>query len=359
MGFSTRTCHRVFKLKSVSVAGLTETERNKQCPKHQRAVDKQADTRSSLKLPAGLVGMKCTAQIKVEGKKVNCLLDTGSQVTTIPLSFYNSHLSQHPMQPLNHLLEVEAEVPTLALVVPDLTYAPQILIGTNTLDVLYADHAQATMPQVKSYYYGYRAVIRVLEARRRRASASVLGQVKVKGGTPEVVTAGSTVVLDGCVNIIGPLSETWVAVEPSASSSLPGGLLVANSLHSLPLKRNVQIPVVLKNEMQTDLIIPPGAVLAEVHAIQHVIEGRHSMSIPECKAANPSQVKVVPDFGDSPLSCAWKERITDLVNSMPDVFALHELDYGHTDKVKHRINLNDKTPSSSVLDLSTRKMWTQ
>ncbi len=187
-------------------------------------------------------------------------------------------------------------------------------------------------------------MIRVLEARRRRASASVLGQVKVKGGTPEVVTAGSTVVLDGCVNIIGPLSETWVAVEPSASSSLPGGLLVANSLHSLPLKRNVQIPVVLKNEMQTDLIIPPGAVLAEVHAIQHVIEGRHSMSIPECKAANPSQVKVVPDFGDSPLSCAWKERIADLVNSMPDVFALHELDYGHTDKVKHRINLNDKTP---------------
>lgn len=86
------------------------------------------------------------------------------------------------MQPLNHLLEVEgangqavpylgyveltlkfpqeflgieAEVLTLALVVPDLTYAPQILIGTNTLDVLYADHAQATMPQVKSYCHGY------------------------------------------------------------------------------------------------------------------------------------------------------------------------------------------------------------
>lgn len=176
---------------------------------------------------------------KVEGKKVSCLLNTGSQVTTIPLSFYDRHLSQHPMQPLNHLLEVEgangqavpyvgyveipqeflgieAEVPTLALVVPDLTYAPQILIGTNTLDVLYADHAKATMPQVESYYHGYRAVIRVLEARRRQASASILGQVKVKGGTPKVLTAGSTKVLNGHVKIIGPLSETWVAVEPSA-----------------------------------------------------------------------------------------------------------------------------------------------
>lgn len=241
-------------------------------------------------------------------------------------------------------LGIEAEVPTLALVVPDLTYAPQILIGTNTLDVLYADHAQATMPQVKSYYHGYRAVIRVLEARQRRAGASVLGQVKVKGGMPEVVTAGSTVVLDGCVNIIGPLTGTWVTVEQSTSSFLPGRLLVASSLHSLPPKRNVQIPVILKNETQTDLIIPPRAVLAEVHAVQHVIEGRHPMSVPECKAVNPSQVKVVPEFSDSSLSCEWKERITDLVNSMPDVFALHELDYGHTDKVKHRINLNDDKP---------------
>lgn len=65
------------------------------------------------------------------------------------------------MQPFNHLLEVEeangqavpylgyvkfpqeflameAEVPTLALVVPDLTHVPQILIDTNTLDVLHA-----------------------------------------------------------------------------------------------------------------------------------------------------------------------------------------------------------------------------
>ncbi|KAG1933335.1 interleukin-1 receptor accessory protein-like 1-A [Pimephales promelas] len=348
-----------------------ETEKSKQRPKHQRVFNKQADTRSPLKLPDGLVGMKCTAQIKVEGRSVNCLLDTGSQVTTIPLSFYNRHLSQHPMQPLNHLLEVEgangqavpylgyveltlrfpqeflgieAEVPTLALVVADLTHAPQILIGTNTLDVLYADHAQAAMPQVKSYYHGYRAVLRVLEARRQRASASVLGQVKVKGGTPEVVAVRSTIVLDCCVNIIGPLSETWVTVEPLESSFLPGGLLVANSLHSLPPKRNVQIPIVLKNETQTDLTIPPRAVLAEVHAVQHVIEGNHSMSGRECKAANPSQVKVVPDFGESPLSCEWKERITDLVNSMADVFALHELDYGHTDKVKHRINLNDQTP---------------
>ncbi len=274
------------------------------------------------------------------------------------------------MQPLNHLLEVEgangqavpylgyvelalkfpqeflgteAEVPTLALVVPDLTHVPQILIGTNTLDVLYADYVQGTTLKAKSCYHGYQAVIRVLEARRQRAGASVLGQVKVKRGMPEVVMAGSTVVLNGCVNIIGPLSETWVTVEPSASS-LPGGLLVASCLHSLPPKRNIQIPVVLKNETQVDLTIPPRAVLAEVHTVQSVIEGRNPVSAPVCKDVSPAQAKIIPDFGDSPLSSEWKEKITDLVNSMPDVFALHDLDYGHTDKVKHHINLSDNTP---------------
>ncbi len=29
---------------------------------------------------------------------------------------------------------------------------------------------------------------------------------------------------------------------------------------------------------------------------------------------------------------------------MPEVFALHDLDYGHTDKVTHRIKLNDEIP---------------
>lgn len=115
-------------------------------------------------------------------------------------------------------------------------------------------------------------------------------------------------------------------------------------MHSLPPKRKVQITVVLKNETQVNLTIPPRAVLAEVHTVQSVFEGRNPVSTSVCKDSSPAQAKIVPDFGDSLLSSEWKERITDLVNSMPDVFALHDLDYGHTDKVKHHINLSDNMP---------------
>lgn len=50
------------------------------------------------------------------------------------------------------------------------------------------------------------------------------------------------------------------------------------------------------------------------------------------------------DFGDSPISNEWKEWIIEKLNSMPDVFAQHDLDFGRTDKIKHHIKLSDETP---------------
>lgn len=78
MGSSKWNCSSVFKLKAVSVAGWMGTERKKQSPKQRQGFNKHVGARNSLTLPDGLIGMRCTAQVGVEGKEVNCLLDTGS-----------------------------------------------------------------------------------------------------------------------------------------------------------------------------------------------------------------------------------------------------------------------------------------
>lgn len=65
------------------------------------------DTSPSNCLPKRLIGVKCTAEIFIGDRKVNCLLDTGSQVTTIPQSFYENNLADYPLKPLGNLLEVE------------------------------------------------------------------------------------------------------------------------------------------------------------------------------------------------------------------------------------------------------------
>lgn len=102
---------------------------------------------------------------------------------------------------------------------------------------------------------------------------------------------------------------------------------MASSPFTLPVKRTYRMPVLLRNETQSDITIPPKPVLAEIHAVQQVMEKEHSAvsNVPETK-----EMKF--DFGESPLPPEWKERITKPLNSMPEVFAQHDLDYGHTDK---------------------------
>ncbi|KAK7882794.1 hypothetical protein WMY93_028968 [Mugilogobius chulae] len=40
----------------------------------------------------------------------------------------------------------------------------------------------------------------------------------------------------------------------------------------------------------------------------------------------------------------WKERIIQKLQEIPDVFSHSDLDFGHTDKIKHHIKLSDETP---------------
>lgn len=74
----------------------------------------------------------------------------------------------------------------------------------------------------------------------------------------------------------------------------------------------------------------------------------------ECEKAESILPKVTVDFGDSPLPPEWKKRITSMLNSMPYVFALNDLDYGHTDQVKHRIKLSNEILPNSGLKPSFR-----
>lgn len=61
----------------------------------------------------------------------------------------------------------ETEVPTLVLVVPDVNIVPQILIGTNSLDVLYSSCVERNDCRPQSFLPGYRVVLKILEVRKK------------------------------------------------------------------------------------------------------------------------------------------------------------------------------------------------
>lgn len=69
--------------------------------------------------------------MKIEGNPVNCLLDTGSQVTTIPQTFFQQNLSEYQIKPLFDLLEVEGakgqSVPYLKYIKLSVTFPKEFL----------------------------------------------------------------------------------------------------------------------------------------------------------------------------------------------------------------------------------------
>lgn len=218
-------------------------------------------------------------------QKCHCLLDTGSQVTTVPKSFYEQHLSEYPLNSVNDILEVEGanglsvpyegfvevditfpeeflgvsvEVPTVALVVPDVNphNQPLILIGTNTLDVLYEQHLNVNSPMFQPSSFGYRVVLRTLETRRKQNTSGILGHVRLRSKVPEVMAAGQTVVVEGSVAVPCGVDKC-VMVEHPSNSSLPGGVFVKRCLLTFPKTQSYRLPVVLTNETEHDIAIPP------------------------------------------------------------------------------------------------------
>lgn len=227
--------------------------------------------------------------MEIEGSIVNCLLDSGSQVTIIPQSFFQQHLSVYQIKPLFDLLEVEGangqsapylgyielsitfpqvflgvdiEVPTLALVVPDIHTASHSLVldGTNTIDVLYetyCDTPEAQQPTAP----GYKAVLKILELRQQQNKDGNLGLVKMHGKSPQMVPAGHTVVLEGCVTVNGFTNEKSTVLEHPSLSSLPGGLLVKPVSLICLLNSHTKCQLYLPTSPNTMLSFPRGVLL--------------------------------------------------------------------------------------------------
>lgn len=323
----------------------------------------QGPKTNTTRLPKGLVGSKCAAVVGIAGTICNCLLDTGSQVTTLPVSFYNQHLSDQPVKPLHDLLQVEGaagqsvpylgyieltitfpkdflgaefDVPTLALVVPDARPegSSPVLIGMNTLEPLYEQHHNSDQSEFQPTAQGYKAVLKLLQLRHQQSQVGSAGSVRLLSKTPVIVPAGQTIVLEGTAGLITPAAGEWAIIEHPASP-LPGGLYVQSCLVTLPHHSPYKVPVVVKNESQQDAFIPPLAIIADLGASPTILSQQITTPVPV------QQPNLEFNFGNSPIPPEWKERITAVLNGMPEVFSHSDMDFGCTDRVNHHIKLHD------------------
>ncbi|KAG7471732.1 zinc finger CCHC domain-containing 12-like, partial [Solea senegalensis] len=307
------------------------------------------------RLPKGLVGSCCTANIKISGEEFHCLLDTGSQVTTIPVSFYNQHFANQSVKPLRDLLQVEGaagqvipylgyvemvvtfpseflgvdlDVSTLALVVPDVgAHQSPVLIGMNTLEPLYNQYIGSEYTNFQPTGHGYKAVLKLLQIRHQQHQVGSNGVVRLASKAPILVPAGHTTLIDGSIHTSMLFPGQWALVEHPASP-LPGGLCVKSSLIMLPSQPQEKITVILSNESDQDVTIPPLSTIAELAVSPQILS--HTVSTSRSSSETSPTLKL--DFGESPIPPEWKRRITEKLNNIPDVFALSDMDFGCTDK---------------------------
>ncbi|KAK2879333.1 hypothetical protein Q8A73_005096 [Channa argus] len=291
--------------------------------------------------------------LEVEGANGQCVPYTGYVQITIkfPKEFIPS----------------EPEIQTLALIVSDVrsNSSIPILIGTNTLDPLY-EQVCDNISWRPNFYCGYLQVLKTLQLRHRQSSGR-LGLVKLNSCNPDVIPAGQRVVLEGSVNVGAMNNEKWALLEQPSVSSLPGGVFIDCCLITIPTCLPYKVPVVLRNETSHDVVLPRNCVIAELSVPYKITPTQKtttnqlqetspscqpetaSCSSPQSEASSQCQQfdkgsELKFDFGDSPLSEEWKNRITQRLNAYSDVFSHHDLDFGHATKTKHSIKLKDETP---------------
>lgn len=253
------------------------------CPtskKPVRCVEMQSRLKMKKRLPKGLVGSRCTTKVTVAGQTCPCLLDTGSQVTTIPVSFYNKHLSDQPIHSLTELLHIEGAagrsvpylgnveiavtfpedflgsnfaIQTLALVVPDIKpgFPTSVLIGMNTLEALYERFSSSDSSTFQPSSHGYQMVLKALQLIHQSNFEDHIGLVTLCSRTPVVISAGRTVVVEGLAKVSAPTTRQSAIIQ-HPDSGLPGGLCVSSCLVAIPIAfhSSHKVPVVVTNESE-------------------------------------------------------------------------------------------------------------
>lgn len=319
-----------FKLVSAPAEGQSGVVLDQTCPtsnKPVQCVEMQSSLKMKKRLPKGLVGSRCTTKVTVAGQTCPYLLDTGSQVTTIPVSFYNKHLSDQPIHSLTELLHIEGAagqsvpylgyveiavtfpedflgskfaIQTLALV-PDIKpgFPTSVLIGMNTLEALY-ERFSTFQPSS----HGYQMVLKALQLTHQSNFEDHIGLVTLCSRTPVLISAGRTVVVEGLVKVSAPTTSQSAIIQ-HPDSGLPVGLCVSSCLVAIPISfhSSHKVPVVVTNESEQDVFIPPFSVIADLDTYERILSDHHVVS----KPSQSPTTYLSFNFGESSVPPEWQE----------------------------------------------------
>lgn len=327
----------------------------------------------SATIPEGLVGPPSIVQLKVGGQPCTALLDSGSQVTIIFEPWYREYLSDIPIQPVSGLAlwglsESNASYPYLGYIVVELEY-PAEVVGTNRIIpvlALICPSSRAT-DQTPVIVGTNASHVRRLVKQCRESGIDVTQTLGVQAHTAEDLAAlGEAEVLEegdddvGCVRWQGPgpltlppggdvqavckvelkhaVDQEILVVDSSPIAPLPAGVtLLPMVVCSQAMDLN-SFRIQVKNDSLKETAIPVGTVMGRMSLVDSA-----TTILPNETDSSEFDVSLI-NFGDSPISEEWKDRLREGLAKRSQVFSTSEWDVGLAKGVKHQIRLTDPRP---------------
>ena len=301
---------------------------------------------------------------------VNCraLLDTGSTVSTIALSFYEEHFQQKEIKSFDSILElhcadgstlpyrgyIEVDIeapglqngktyPCLLLVVEDTAYHQTVplLIGTNILKVLMEDvrtdqgvrYLQGNQLQTP-WYLAFRCLsLREKELHRKDFK---LGIVKSAETSKITIPPNSRKTVSGYVDRQTRYQNSCAMLQATPESSIPEDLDIVPTVVTYSFGRQDTVPVHICNITTRTVTVSPRAILCELQAVNvEELQQHHDSKDPQLDLIHIDAGNVTLD---------QYQGVQDFLSKNKDLFSWHDTDIGHVTTVEHNIELLDETP---------------
>lgn len=319
-----------------------------------------------------LVGPRCESVIDVAGASARCLLDTGSQVSTVSLSFYEKHLGNKvTLEKLEQLVNIEVagghQLPyhgfietqvtfhksvtgssepldVLFLVVEDTKFNLEVpvLLGTNILkyclqlckDSLTTKYGSFSLNKSR-VSKSWKMVYRCLSTQVNDSSGSAM----LCNSDSVSVSANSEIVVDCHVNDDAFYVSGGCMLISSDGLTLPGGLIATPMLVSGDSAKDIW-QVRVSNPTQVDVTIPVNTALGQVEQVNIVQMSAQVPSTDDSKSSDAMDVSNLFDLEHlNGLSDKHRQDILEMLNRNIDAISLHEFDLGLARGYKHTIKL--------------------
>ena len=325
-----------------------------------------------------MVGEANEASVCVGDAQCLGLLDTGSTVSTVSNQFYQDHLQELVLQPVEEILRIECaggqhlpylgfieadvsvfdleikEKSTVLLVVPDTDYNARVplLLGTNILRPLMetcrCDKGQQFLQKVAKatpWWLTFRCLS--VEDRAVTRAKGRLGLVKSANSATIHIPSNSVRTVTGFITDAVPCARLAM-VHPTLKTTLPAEAEVTPTLVDFMGDAGT-VEVEVSNATNRPIVISPRSVLCELQQVD-VEEGATAADGVNNEEDSKECAQTEEDFlgqfviDDEELTPEQIQRFRTLLIEYRDVFSTGDFDIGHTQKVTHRIDLTDEVP---------------